>query len=97
KASTGTAIVRPSFPTTSFTSFILSIAEPAAMDVDAIYIHDKFLCQMCKRCFDCGLTVHFRRDSNHNYDLCKYCKKVEHQEIVCMAKFLKRAEGQKVA
>jgi hypothetical protein len=67
------------------------------MDVNATRIRDEFLRQMCRRCFDCGSTVHSKRDGNHNCDLCRYCKKVGHQEIVCMDKFLKQAKGQKAA
>ncbi|KAI0278369.1 hypothetical protein BGY98DRAFT_1089591 [Russula aff. rugulosa BPL654] len=90
-ASTGTATMQPSFPTTLFTPFIPPNTKPAAMcrntmDVDATHIHDKFLCQMHGRCFGCGSTVHSRRDGNYNRDLCGYCKK-----------FLKRAKGQKAA
>ena len=96
-ASTGTAAMRPSFPTTSFTPFVPPSAEPTAMDVDATRTRDEFLRQMRGRCFGCGSTVHSKRDGNHDRDLCGYCKKVGHRETVCMDKFLKRAKGQKAA
>ena len=52
---------------------------------------------MLGRCYGCGSKAHARREGNHDCNLCGYCKRVGHQEVVCMDKFLGRARGQKAA
>jgi hypothetical protein len=41
--------------------------------------------------------MHARKDGNHNRDLCAYCKRVRHQETMCMDKFMGKPKGQKAA
>ena len=67
------------------------------MDVDATCAREEFTRQMFRRCYDCGSKVHAQREGNHNRDLCGYCKRVGHREVVCMDKFLGRAKEQKAA
>jgi hypothetical protein len=49
------------------------------------------------RCFGCGSTIHAKKEGNHDRNLCPYCKRTGHQEIVCMDKFLGQAKTQKAA
>ena len=67
------------------------------MDVDATCTRDEFLRRMRGKCFGCGSTVHTKKDGNHDRDLCAYCRRVGHREVVCMDKFLGRPKGQKAA
>ena len=68
-----------------------------AMEVDATHSCDKFMRHMCRKCLGCSSTAHAKKDSSHNCDLCSYCKRVGHQEIVCMDKFMGRLKSQKAA
>ena len=79
------------------TPFAPSNAEPAAMDVDAIHTRQKFTRQMLGRCYGCGSKAHARREGNYDCNLCGYCKRVGHWEVVCMDKFLGWARGQNAA
>jgi hypothetical protein len=67
------------------------------MDIDATRTRENFLCQMKGKCFGCGSTTHTRREGNHECDLCAYCRRVGHQEAVCLDKFLRNPKGQKAA
>jgi Retrotransposon gag protein len=68
-----------------------------AMNVDAMRIRDDFLRKMKGKCFGCGSAVHTKKDGNHERDLCGYCKRVGHREVVCFDKFAGRSKTQKVA
>jgi hypothetical protein len=43
-----------------------------------------------------GLPINLSKGS-HNCDLCVYCKRVGHREVVCMDKFMGKPKGQKAA
>ena len=79
------------------TPFMMPADEPVAMDVDATHTREEFTCQMCGRCFKCGLTEHTKREGHHERDLCDYCHKAGHHEVVCFEKFIKRFKAQKGA
>ena len=91
---TGTTTTQTSLPNAPFVS---PSTEPAAMDVDATRTRDEFLRRMRGKCFGCGSTVHTKKEGSHDRDLCAYCKRVGHREIVCMDKFMGRPKGQKAA
>jgi hypothetical protein len=77
--------------------FVSPASEPGVMDVDATRTHKEFLRRMHGKCFGCGSGVHARKDGNHDRDLCAYCKRVGHQEAVCMDRFMGKPKGQKAA
>jgi hypothetical protein len=77
--------------------FVSPASEPAAMDVNATRMRKEFLRKMRGKCFSCGSGVHARKDGNHDHDLCVYCKRVGHREVVCMDKFMGKPKGQKAA
>lgn len=79
------------------TLFVAPASEPAAMDVDATHTREEFMRRMRGKCFGCGSSVHAKKDGSHDRDLCAYCKRVGHREVVCMDKFLGRPKGQKAA
>jgi hypothetical protein len=89
--------VTPARATPSNAPFISPSSEPTAMDVDATRTREEFQRRMRGKCYGCGSGTHARKDGNHDRDLCAYCKRVGHQETVCMDKFLKRPKGQKAA
>jgi hypothetical protein len=91
---TGTVTVRA--PLTS-SPFVPPAAGPVAMDVDATRTRDEFMRRMHGKCFGCGSTMHTKSEGNHDRDLCGYCKRTGHREVVCMEKFVGRPKGQKVA
>jgi hypothetical protein len=66
------------------------------MDIDVTHTHEEFLCWMRGKCFGCGSGQHARKDGNHDRDLCAYCKRVGHREVVCMDKFIGKSKSQKV-
>jgi hypothetical protein len=77
--------------------FAAPTADPTVMDIDATQTRENFLRQMKGKCFGCGSTTHTQREGNHERDLCVYCRRVGHQEAVCMDKFLCNPKGQKAA
>lgn len=81
------------------TPFAPPVVDVAPMEVDATSTRtrDEFLSQMRGKCFGCGSTAHAKKDGNHDRDLCAYCRRVGHREVVCMDKFLGRAKSQKAA
>jgi hypothetical protein len=91
---TGTTATQTSLPSNPFLS---PVTESTAMDVDATHTCEEFLRRMRGKCFGCGSSVHAKKDGSHDRDLCAYCKRVGHREIVCMDKFLGRPKGQKAA
>ena len=94
-AATGTTTMQP--PSVSNPPFATPSADPNAMELDATCTREEFLRRMRGRCFGCGSTVHARKDGNHDRDLCGYCKRAGHREVVCMDKFMGRPKGQKLA
>ena len=87
----------PTIPTVSYNFFIPLATEPVAMDIDATHTHKEFAHQMKERCYGCGLLMHTIKDGRHEHDLCGYCKRTEHWEVICMKKFLRWSKGQKAA
>lgn len=79
------------------TPFVSPVAEPTAMEVDATRTREEWMSRMRGRCFGCGSTAHTKKDGNHDRDLCQYCKRTGHREVVCWAKFTGRAKSQKAA
>jgi hypothetical protein len=67
------------------------------MEVDATRTKEEWFSRMRGRCFGCGSTTHAKRDGNHDRDLCAYCKRTGHREVVCLDKFVGRAKSQKAA
>jgi Retrotransposon gag protein len=90
-----TAVTQPLVSNTPFVS--PSSTEPAAMDVDATRTRDEFLRRMKGRCLGCGSATHFKKDGSHDRDLCTYCKRAGHREVVCMDKFMGKPKSQKAA
>lgn len=79
------------------TPFAPPVADTVPMEVDATRTREEFLSRMRGKCFGCGSTNHAKKDGSHDRDLCAYCKRVGHREVVCMDKFLGRAKAQKAA
>ena len=77
--------------------FVSLAAEPTAMDVDATRTRNEFMRRMHGKCFGCRSATHSRKDSSHEHNLCAYCKRVRHREVVCMDKFLGKPKGQRAA
>ena len=77
--------------------FVPPSAESTAMEVDATHTREEFIRRMKGKCFGCGSTVHARKDGSHEREICGYCRRVGHREVVCMDKFLGKARGQQVA
>ena len=71
--------------------------DPNSMEVDATHTRDEFIRRMRGKYFGCGSTVHAKKDGSHDRDLCNYCRRVGHREIVCMDKFMGKPKAQKVA
>jgi hypothetical protein len=90
-----TTFVHPLFSSTPFVS--PSSTEPAAMDVDATRTRDEFLRRMRGKCLGCGSGSHLKKDGSHDRDVCMYCKRVGHREVVCMDKFMGKPKSQKAA
>ena len=49
------------------------------------------------KCYGCGSTNHVKKDGGHDREICNYCRRVGHRELVCMDKFLKKTPAQRVA
>ena len=77
--------------------FVPPSADPAAMDVDATHTRDEFMRRMKGKCLGCGSTAHAKKDGAHERDLCVYCKRVGHRDVVCMDKFMGKPKSQKAA
>jgi hypothetical protein len=77
--------------------FATPASDPNAMDVDATHTHEEFMRKMHGKCFGCGSSLHTKKDGNHDRDLCSYCKRVGHREVVCMDKFTGWPKSQKAA
>ena len=75
--------------------FVAPAADSNAMEVDATRTREEFMRRMRGRCFGCGSTVHAKKDGSHDRDLCMYCKRVGHREVVCMDKFMGQPKAQK--
>jgi hypothetical protein len=95
KTFTTTQLAQPLASNTPFVS--PAATEPTAMDVDATRTRDEFLRRMKGKCLGCGSATHLKRDGSHDRDLCQYCKRVGHLQVVCMDKFLGRPKSQKAA
>ena len=79
------------------TPFVMPADEPVAMDVDATRTREEFTRWMRGKCFGCGSTEHTKREGHNERDLCDYCHKAGHREVVCFEKFTKRSKAQKGA
>jgi hypothetical protein len=92
--STGITTSRTPLPNPPFAA---PASDPNAMDVDATHTREEFMRKMRGKCFGCGSSLHTKKDSNQDRDLCSYCKHVGHREVVCMDKFTGRPKSQKAA
>ena len=90
----GNAATSAPFPNTPF---VAPIVEPNAMEIDATRTREEFVRRMRGKCFGCGSVAHAKKDGNHEREICAYCRRVGHREVVCMDKFMGKAKGQVVA
>ena len=67
------------------------------MEVDATRTREEFNRLMRGKCYGCGSDAHVKKDGGHDREICNYCRRVGHRELVCMDKFLKKPRSQRVA
>ena len=67
------------------------------MEVNATRTREEFNRLMRGKCYGCGSSAHVKKDGGHDREVCNYCRRVGHQEVVCMDKYLKRPRSQKLA
>jgi hypothetical protein len=91
----GKGAVMPT-PTRS-TPFVPPAADPTAMEVDATHTREEFIRRMKGKCFGCGSVAHNKRDGNHEREICTYCRRVGHRDVVCFDKFIGKPRGQQIA
>ena len=71
--------------------------DPNAMEVDATRTREEFNRLMRGKCYGCGSDAHVKKDGGHDREICNYCRRVGHRELVCMDKFLKKPRSQRAA
>lgn len=79
------------------TPFTPPARDPNAMEIDATRTRDEFNRLMRGKCYGCGSTEHVKKDGKHDREICNYCRRAGHREVVCMDKFLKKTPTRKVA
>lgn len=79
------------------TPFTPPARDPNAMEIDATRTRDEFNRLMRGKCYGCGSTAHVKKDGGHDREICNYCRRAGHREVVCMDKFLKKTPAQRVA
>ena len=52
---------------------------------------------MTGKCFGCGSTAHSKKDRNYERDLCSWCGRTGHREVVCQSKYRGQPKKQRVA
>ena len=67
------------------------------MEVDATHTREEFMHRMHGKCFSCGSIAHNKRDGNHEHEVCTYCRRVGHRDMVCLDKFMRKPKGQQIA
>ena len=79
------------------TPFAPAARDPNAMEVDATRTREEFNRLMRGKCYGCGSDAHVKKDGGHDREICNYCRRVGHRELVCMDKFLKKPRSQRAA
>ena len=79
------------------TPFTPAARDPNAMEVDATRTRDEFNRLMRGKCYGCGSEAHVKKDGGHDREVCNYCRRVGHREVVCMDKFLKKPRSQRAS
>ena len=95
--STGATAAAKAPLTMHTTSFAAPPRDPNAMEVDATRTREEFNRLMRGKCYGCGSSAHVKKDGGHDREVCNYCRRVGHREVVCMDKYLKRPRSQKLA
>lgn len=79
------------------TPFTPAARDPNAMDVDATRTREDFNRFMRGKCYGCGSEAHVKKDGGHDREICNYCRRAGHREVVCMDKFLKKPRSQRAS
>lgn len=93
----GKSVPSPRLPTTTTTAAPFIAKDPNAMDIDGTHSREAFIKSMTGKCFGCGSTAHNKRDGNHERDICAWCGRTGHREVVCQSKFMGQPKKQRVA
>ena len=105
-AEEGKRLVMDDVNTTNTTvpTYFAPSRDPNAMDIDATQFQPRktdedFRRMIRGRCYGCGSKNHRRSEGHHERDVCRYCGKVGHMEVVCRQKFfgVPRKQGQQIS
>lgn len=93
----GKSVPSPQFLPTATSAAPFVAKDPNTMDIDGTHSREAFIKSMTGECFGCGSTAHSKRDSNHERELCAWCERTGHREVVCQSKFMGQPKKQRVA
>lgn len=93
----GKSVPSPRLPPTTTSAAPFAAKDPNAMDIDGTHSREAFIKSMTGKCFGCGSTAHSKRDGNHERDICAWCGRTGHREVVCQSKFMGQPKKQRVA